>query len=106
MFVRALQNPPALLCLLQEVETGAMAEADSIPEAEAITAPETTIIAGKGLATAGGLPARRLRDTDTSGLREESSRCKARACFPQQESRWLRRQVFRRVLQRQLRQLR
>lgn len=42
-------------CLLKEVETEAMAEADLITEAEDITAPETTIIAGKVIATTSGL---------------------------------------------------
>lgn len=40
-------------CISEEVETEAMAAADLIPEAEAITAPETTIIAGKGSASPG-----------------------------------------------------
>lgn len=42
-------------CLFKEVETEAMAEADLIPEAEDIMAPETTIIAGKAIKTTGGL---------------------------------------------------
>lgn len=41
-------------CVSKEVETEAMAAADLIPEAVAITAPETTIIAGKGSASTGG----------------------------------------------------
>lgn len=42
-------------CLFKEVETEAMAEADLIPEVGDITAPETTIIAGKGIAAARGV---------------------------------------------------
>lgn len=41
-------------CLFEEVETEAMVEADLIPEVEGITAPETTIIAGKVIAAAHG----------------------------------------------------
>lgn len=42
-------------CLLQVVETEAMAEADLTPEVEDTMAPETTIIAGKVTTAAGGL---------------------------------------------------
>lgn len=53
-FVRMLQKPHVMWCLFKAVETEAMAEADLIPEVEDTMAPETTIIAGKGIVTARG----------------------------------------------------
>lgn len=56
-----------------------MAAADLIPEAVAITAPETTIIAGKGSASTGG---RGEAVVELKAAEKELSSCKTRAVCP------------------------
>lgn len=80
-----------------------MAAADLITEAEAITVPEITIIAGKGSASTGGCGGAVLK---LKPVEKPSSSCEADAVCVPQESRWLWGQEFGRILQRQLRQLR
>ncbi|KAL2294915.1 hypothetical protein Nmel_018058 [Mimus melanotis] len=62
-----------------EVETEATVAADLIPEAEAITAPETTIIAGEGSTCTGG---RGEAVEELKPVEEELSSCKASAVCP------------------------
>lgn len=65
-------------CVSEEVETEAMAAADLIPEAEAITAPETTIIAGKGSASPGACGEAVV---GVKPAEKQLSSCKSRCCL-------------------------
>lgn len=77
-FVRMVKKN-SFPCISKEVETEAMVAADSTPEAEAITAPETTIIAGKGSAST---RARGQAVVEFNPAEKELSSCKSGAVCP------------------------
>lgn len=79
MLLGRLIKKTSFLCFSKEVETEATAAADLIPEVEVTMAPETTIIAGKGSASArgGGEAVVELRPAEN-----DLSSCKAGAVCP------------------------